>query len=55
MLKILGRNTCVLKPAIYSNGKRQWGVIVIKKKKEKKKKKGNAAYNILGIASHKPG
>ena len=33
MLKILGRNTCVLKPAIYSNGKRHWGVIIIKKKK----------------------
>jgi hypothetical protein len=32
MLTILGRNTCVLKPAIYSNGKRHWRVIVIKKK-----------------------
>jgi hypothetical protein len=39
MLKILGRNTYVLKPAIYSNGKRQWRVIVIKKKKRKKEKK----------------
>ena len=35
--KNLRKDYCVLKPAIYSNGKRQWRVIVIKKKKEKKK------------------
>ena len=50
MLKILGKNTCVLKPAMYSNGKRQWRVIVMKKK-IKNKIKGNAASQ----ASHKPG
>ena len=51
MLKILGRNTCGLKPAKYSNGKRQWTVIVIKKKKEKKKVHAASIYR----ASHKPG
>jgi len=34
MLEILGRNTYVLNPAIYSNDKRQWRVVVIKKRNE---------------------
>ena len=48
MLKILGRNTCVQKPAIYSNGKLKWRVIVIKKTKKRK-------VNAASQASHKPG